>query len=75
MARANVYVDPPALADDLVRALVAADCVVERLDAATYAVEHPAAEDEREARIELAFFLRVWQRRHGGAVTLLESQR
>lgn len=48
------------LAADLLRG----DCLASAVDAETLEVLHPYAHDEREARTELAFFLRAWQSRH-----------
>jgi hypothetical protein len=62
----------PELADDLVRALTAGDCVCSRLTLDTVVVFHRTAADESEARTELRFFLDAWAARHGDpAVSLI----
>jgi hypothetical protein len=50
------------LIDDLVRG----GCVPSKVDDETVDVIHPYARDAREARTELAFFLRAWQSKHPG---------
>jgi hypothetical protein len=46
---------------DLAEALLHGDCLCVPAQDETCEVLHPYAEDEREAKIELAFFLRAWQ--------------
>jgi hypothetical protein len=60
----DIHVDPPELVDDLVRALRRSGCTVTRTSPRSCSVSHVEAADEREAWIELAFFLRVWQAGH-----------
>jgi hypothetical protein len=50
----------PRLVDDLLRG----GCVPSAVDEETVEVIQPYAEDAREARTELVFFLRAWQARH-----------
>lgn len=67
----TVHVDRPELLDDLIAAFRHGGCAARRTGPRSCSVEHAAAVDEREARIELAFFLRAWRARHGGVRALL----
>ena len=67
----HVVLDRPELADELVRALTAGECLCSRLTADTLVVVHRAAVDESEARTELRFFLDAWAARHGDPVVSL----
>ncbi len=60
----RIRINRPELMHDLIAALCGGDCACEPVDEGTLAVTHRTAEDEREARIELTFFLRVWAARH-----------
>jgi hypothetical protein len=66
-----VHVERPELLDDLIDSLRRGGCPARRTGARSCSVELVAAVDEREARIELAFFLRAWRARHGGVRALL----
>ena len=61
----RVRVSRPELSDELLEALTAGACVCARLDHRTMLVVHREAVDEVEARLELRFFLRAWEHRHG----------
>ena len=68
----HVVLNRAELADELVRALTAGDCLCGRLTTDTLVVIHRAAVDESEARTELRFFLDAWAARHGDpAVSLV----
>ena len=67
----RIVLDRPELADDLVRALTAGDCLCGRLTTDTLVVIHREAVDESEARTELRFFLAAWSARHGDAAVSL----
>lgn len=69
----TVYLDRPELVDDLVAALRGGGCRARRAGRRTCAVAHVDAANDAEARVELAFFLRAWQERHGAARVLLAS--
>jgi hypothetical protein len=51
----------------LMEALARSGCFVRGTSANTLDVVHPKAPDEREARLELAFFLRAWELDYPGA--------
>ena len=61
----HVRLERPELANDLIGALSAGDCTCTLVDGETLLVVHRAAEDWREARTELRFFLDAWVARHG----------
>jgi len=67
----TVLVDRPELLEDLILSLRRGGCPARRTGPRSCSVEHTSAVDEREARIELAFFLRAWRARHGGVRALL----
>ena len=46
--------------DDLMQSLRRGGCVPLQLTSETCVVDHPQAADEREARVELGFFLKAW---------------
>ena len=60
----KVRVSEPACLPELVGDLVEGGCVPATVDDETVEVAHPLARDAKEARIELAFFLRAWQSAH-----------
>ena len=62
----RVRLSRPELADELAHDLAEGDCLCAQSDDDTIVVLHRAAADEREARTELGFFLRAWQRRYAG---------
>jgi hypothetical protein len=66
-----VSVNRPELLDDLLASLRRNDCFASRTGSRTCVVEHPAAVDDAEARVEIAFFLRAWQSQHPDAVATL----
>jgi hypothetical protein len=63
----TVHVNRPELVDDLVGALRKSGCWARRTGPWSCTVEHLAAVDETEARVEVTFFLRAWQARHACA--------
>jgi hypothetical protein len=65
----TVYVSSPDLVEDLMASFRRGGCVARRTGVRSCSVDHPA--DEREARIEVAFFLRAWRTRHGRVRALL----
>jgi hypothetical protein len=56
----KVRISPEGLGE-LSEALLHGDCLCVPAQDETCEVLHPYAADEREAKIELAFFLRAWQ--------------
>jgi hypothetical protein len=60
----RIRISRPELADELVTALVAGDCLCAPVGNDTFVVVHRAAADEAEARVELDFFLRAWESRY-----------
>ncbi len=71
----KIRVSNPVAADDLRQALEAADCVAARESEDTLDVDLPwvdgNVEDARQARLELAFFVRAWQAQHPGLTAVL----
>jgi hypothetical protein len=63
----TVHVNRPELVDDLVSSFLSSGCPARRMGPRSCAVEHESAVDEREARVEITFFLRAWQARHDRA--------
>jgi hypothetical protein len=61
----------PELARDLVETLRDADCVVEVVDDVTCRVAYEEAGDRHQAAVEMHFFLRAWQLKHGDADALV----
>lgn len=62
----RIRISHPTAIDDLIESLARGDCVPSRVADDTWQVWHPYARDDQEARVELRFFLRAWQRRHPG---------
>jgi hypothetical protein len=67
MTSVTVHLSGADLVDDLVDALRLGGCLAWRTGLRTCRVEHVAALDEQEARVEVAFFLRAWGARLDGA--------
>jgi hypothetical protein len=61
----TVHLNRPDLVDDLVASFRRSGCLARRIGLHSCAVEHTEARDEQEARIEVGFFVRAWQARHG----------
>jgi hypothetical protein len=61
----EVELSRPELVTSLIAALSAGDCSCTLLGRGRLAVSHDHAADAWEARVELTFFLRAWQREHG----------
>jgi hypothetical protein len=66
-----VHVDRPELLEDLIASFRRGGCPTRRTGPRSCLVDHAAALDEDEARIEVTFFLRAWRARHGGVRALL----
>jgi hypothetical protein len=65
----KIRVNNPSRADELRAALEAADCRAARTADDTVQVEIPWIEspgDVRQARLELAFFVKAWEAQHPG---------
>jgi hypothetical protein len=60
----RVRISNPDLLPKLLESLARGDCVTVPVDDATCEVVHRDALDEREARVELLFFLRAWAVSH-----------
>jgi hypothetical protein len=60
----TVHLNRSDLVDDLVTAFCDSGCGAQRVGLRSCTVEHRSAHDEREARVEVTFFLRAWQSRH-----------
>ena len=71
MASLTVYVSRADLVEDLVASFRRGGCAARRTGPRSCSVDHAAAVDDREARIEVAFFLRAWRTRHGRVRALL----
>lgn len=56
----RIRLTDPTLWWDLLQLLREGECSAVRLDERTVEVTHRRAADDREARIELAFFIRAW---------------
>ena len=70
--KVQLRVSDPALVDDLLRFFRKRESTAERLDDATVEVSILHVLDERQGRLELDLYLRVWQALHPGAdVSLL----
>jgi hypothetical protein len=67
----RVRVSHPGVITDLIEALWRGDCVPDQVAADTCVVVHPFAFDDREASIEIGFFLKAWQARHPGVAAEL----
>jgi predicted short-subunit dehydrogenase-like oxidoreductase (DUF2520 family) len=57
----RIYVNDPIQRQELHAALLAARCLSVAVEDDALEVSHPAAHDEKEALIELTFFVRAWQ--------------
>jgi hypothetical protein len=60
----RVRISEPRLLPQLGESLNRGDCLTLRVDETSCEVVHRAALDEREARIELLFFVRAWAGAH-----------
>jgi hypothetical protein len=67
-----VHVNRPDLVEDLMKALRRRGCTVRQTSPWSCSVRHLQATDDREARVEIGFFLRAWQTRHRNAQALLQ---
>jgi hypothetical protein len=61
-----VHINDPSALKPLVESLVRADCSCTPTGRRTLRVRHPSATDEREARLELTFFLKAWLAHYPG---------
>ena len=67
----TLEIEKPSLLPVLMERLEANGCVADELGEGVCHVVHPQAADAAEEWLELRFFLRAWQARHGGlALTL-----
>jgi hypothetical protein len=64
MVDLTVHVDDPECVPELLAALRRSGCRARQIGPTVCRVVHSAALDEREARVELAFFLRAWEAGH-----------
>lgn len=71
VASLTVYISNAELVEELIASFRRSGCAARRTGPRSCAVDHVAAVDEREARIEVAFFLRAWRTRHGRVRALL----
>ena len=72
----TIRVNDPRAAEELRSALEAAECVAQRTAADTLEVEFPWADadgDERQARLELAFFIEAWQANRPGLAAVVTA--
>jgi hypothetical protein len=69
----TVHVNRAELVEDLVSSFRRSGYAAERTGPWTCAVEHADALDEKEARVEVTFFLRAWGARQGRAQASLTS--
>jgi hypothetical protein len=60
----TVEISDEALLAELMRALTRTGCRVDRTASSACRVIHPLAQNQNEALIEVAFFLRAWQLSH-----------
>jgi hypothetical protein len=67
----RIRITDPTLSWDLLQSLDEGDCSAVRLPDGTYEVVHRQAMNVREARLELAFFVRAWQTKHPHVVAEL----
>ena len=67
----RIRIADPSLQGDLLQSLNAGNCSAVRLPDGTFEVIHRQASTLREARLELAFFVRAWQAKHPGAAAEL----
>jgi hypothetical protein len=75
-AHMRIRLNDPGAAPDLVDALAAADCVAEPTEDGVVKVDVPWASaegDERQAEIELCFFLRAWEAQRPGLVAVVTA--
>jgi hypothetical protein len=57
----RIHVNDPGRLGELHDALARAECRPVEVEDDTLLIAHPLALDEREARLELSFFLKAWQ--------------
>ena len=70
----RMNVNDPSAIPSLIAALRDGACVADRVGPATVAVRLPwlvSLEDARQARVELAFFVRAWAAAHSGVTVEL----
>jgi hypothetical protein len=68
-----IRLNDPELLGTLIESLVAARCSAVAVDDRTCRVELPDAVDAQQATVEMRFFVRAWQSRHGDADAYLYS--
>jgi hypothetical protein len=70
----KIRISDPAAAHELLDALTAADCVAERKAENLLEVDVPwvaGEDDERQARMELSFFVKAWEASRPGFVAVV----
>jgi hypothetical protein len=67
----RIRITDPTLHWDLLRSLSEGDCLAVALPDGTFEVIHRHARNDREARLELSFFVRAWQTKHPHAAAEL----
>ena len=60
----RIRIADPALRRDLLASLDEGNCSAVQLPDGTFEVVHRQASNQREAQLELAFFVRAWQAKH-----------
>ena len=60
----RIRLNDPQVLDELRVALAEAECSTARVDETTLLVTDPLDVDEREVRLEVAFYLKAWQSAH-----------
>ena len=60
----RIKLQDPALRDAFIQTLAAGNCSVADLSDGTFSVVHLEARTQREARLEVAFFVGAWQTKH-----------
>jgi hypothetical protein len=60
----QIRITDPTLWWELLQSLDEGGCSAVRLSDGAYEVLHRQAANDREARLELAFFVRAWQAKH-----------
>ena len=66
-----VRVNAPEVAWELQAALRRAGCLSKVRNGLELSISHPLANDDREAAMEIAFFVRAWQKRAAADLELV----
>ena len=70
----EIVLNRPELVAPLMQALGGLDCACTRVAENRCSVSHTPAVDQREAWVELRFFLRAWEHQHERARVVLLSE-